>query len=166
MNIIGSADKFMAYAALDMWKEGIQAGFKVHPGFLEECEKWSAKAIPKNGFGYVSGKIIHFFHGERENRGYVSRWELMEKHQFNPATDLQYNKHGVIELLPHQKALQDDIRGYFTRRKDDAKSNVMQKMPSYGKSSGPPGTKTSTSNYVPYVPPNPHPYPDPYPPHP
>jgi hypothetical protein len=33
-NIVGSGDKLMAYAIFGMWEYGLQAGYKLTPGFL------------------------------------------------------------------------------------------------------------------------------------
>lgn len=63
---------------------------------MEECEQWSKNAIPKSGFSYVTGKIVHFYHGERKDRDYVDRWKLLEIYNFNPRKDLAANKDGVL----------------------------------------------------------------------
>lgn len=67
----------------------------------------------------MSGTIAHNYHGERRDRGYVSRWGLLEKYGYRPKKDLLWNEDGVLYLSGEQSGLQDSIMQYFVSRKDD-----------------------------------------------
>jgi hypothetical protein len=101
-NVVGSGDKMMAFAAIGMWEEGLQKGYKLTDEFLEDCRNWAKNAVARTGLGYVSGKLIHYYHGERKDRDYVDRWKLLENYKFNQRTDLAPNSFGVLELQGHQ----------------------------------------------------------------
>lgn len=116
-NIVGSGDKMMAYAALGMWELGLQAGYKLHESFVSECRKWSEQAVPFRGYDYIPGKLVHNYHGERSDRNYVNRWELLERFGFDPIRDIFYNENGVIQLADTQRDLQREVRQYFVDRK-------------------------------------------------
>lgn len=115
-NIVGSGDKLMAYAALGMWEYGLQSGVKYTDSFLQACRDWAARAVPIRGFSYVTGKLVHHYHGDRSDRGYVARVKLLEKYSFDPARDVAFNGYGVLELQPHQRTMQAEIDQYFVGR--------------------------------------------------
>jgi|JI6StandDraft_1071083.scaffolds.fasta_scaffold05126_6 hypothetical protein len=85
---------------------------------MNECRRWSEHAIPQRGYGFVKGRLVHNYHGERGDRNYVNRWQLFEKYRFDPLRDIYHNEHGVIQLADHQRDLQEEIRQYFVDRKD------------------------------------------------
>lgn len=81
----------MAYGILDMWEEGMERKYEFEEGFVEEYEEWAGRVVPKRGYNFVSGTVQHQFHGEVKDRGYSSRWGLLEKFKYNPKTDLKWN---------------------------------------------------------------------------
>jgi len=65
-------------------------------GFLRSFEDWASKAFKLVGgdMGYVSGSILHLYHGTKANRQYESRHELLIVHQFDPEVHLEMD--GII----------------------------------------------------------------------
>ena len=77
--------------------------------------------------GYVNVKIKHHYHGNKEDRQYVDRWNILEKYNFDPNTF--YNS-AILEsgyLYYFLREIRDDISQnfrndlleYFNNRKED-----------------------------------------------
>jgi hypothetical protein len=64
----------------------------------------------------------HFWHGTKEKRAYIERWEILSRHSFNPTSDLKRNTHGVLELAGNKPKLSRDIDRSFRARDEDSKS--------------------------------------------
>ena len=47
---------------------------------------------------YINGTILHSWHGSLADRGYFIRYNIFEKHGFNPKTDIVRDKNGIIGL--------------------------------------------------------------------
>jgi hypothetical protein len=77
-------------------------------GGVEEC-RW----------GYVRGEARHIWHGDRANRQYLSRDEILIRHDFDPAAHLQIAENGLLELSNAPAGLADEIARYFADRRDD-----------------------------------------------
>ena len=71
-------------------------------------------------FGYVPGVIRHYFHGQKINRKYRERWQILVEHKYNPLEHLTKNSDGLYvpsKTCPHK--LLDDIMSYFKERNED-----------------------------------------------
>jgi hypothetical protein len=69
--------------------------------------------------GYVPGVIRHYFHGSKQNRKYMERWQILVKHQYDPYKHTTYD-HGL--LIPSKECppeLLKDILQYFRERNED-----------------------------------------------
>jgi hypothetical protein len=69
--------------------------------------------------GYVPGAVRHIWHGDRANRQYLSRDEILSRHGFDPATHLRISENGLLELSNAPDGLADEIARYFADRRDD-----------------------------------------------
>jgi hypothetical protein len=69
--------------------------------------------------GYVPGAVRHLWHGDRSNRQYLSRDEILSRHGFDPATHLRISENGLLELSNAPDGLADEIARYFADRRDD-----------------------------------------------
>jgi len=70
--------------------------------------------------GYIPGIIRHYYHGSKENRKYLERWEILMKHKYSPLKHLTYDEFGI--LVPTNNFSEDfktDIFNYFLERKED-----------------------------------------------
>ena len=119
---LGSADHNMALGMLGRITETFPAG--ISPQFTEAMLAWQAKAKQFVGMriGALPLTIEHTWHGKKTSRGYVTRWQILEKYKFNPLTDLKRNLDGVMELAGNKPDLQHDIELYFEARDEDANS--------------------------------------------
>lgn len=116
---LGSADHHMALAMIGKAHISIPDG--VTDGYRRPIMDWQARATHHVGgnIGYVGGTIRHHFHGAKAGRGYLSRWDIITKHGFDPATDLKRNTSGIIELAGNKPGLRRDVMAYFSSRDED-----------------------------------------------
>lgn len=116
---LGAGDHHMMGALIGKAELTVPSG--IHAAYREEVLMWQARAsqVVNHDLGYVPGTILHFFHGAKTNRRYVSRWEILVKHQFDPRTDVYRNSQGVMELEDFKPALRDAMRAYFKQRQED-----------------------------------------------
>ena len=116
---LGAADHHMAMALIG--KVGDSIPGNLGDGYKAPLYQWQARAQHhiQGHIGALNGTIEHFWHGAKEKRAYVSRWEILSRHSFNPTSDLKRNTHGVLELAGNKPKLSRDIDHYFRSRDED-----------------------------------------------
>lgn len=117
---LGAADHQMSLGMVGLGTNAIH-------GLSSDAYRNSVKAWCDRGFAkveghvnYIPGRIEHSFHGPKELRKYVGRWDILNKWKFDPATDLHRNRWGILELSGNKPGLMRDIEGYFRGRAEDA----------------------------------------------
>lgn len=118
--ILGSADFHMAMAFIGMVEK--TSNSQLHPHyklllnhFQERCERHIQRNI-----GYVTGTILHEFHGSKRNRFYKERWKILVENQFDPLMDIKRDCHGLWQLEGNKFRLRDQLRNYFRSRNEDS----------------------------------------------
>lgn len=119
--ILGGGDMYMAYALIgkldqrqlprSLGRSGIR--------WLIEWQRRAERFIKRN-VGFVDGLICHFWHGNRGNRGYKDRGQILVSTQFDPEKDLKRDWQGLYQLTDRSHELRDDARQYFLQRNEDA----------------------------------------------
>lgn len=126
--ILGSGDLHFAFALLGRAHETIPVG--VTDDYRNSVLAWAARVdqVVRKSVGYVPIRIRHLWHGSREDRQYVNRWNILVQHRFTPTFDLvrdhqmllQFNFAGVDPVnRARLESLQGDILSYFRGRRDD-----------------------------------------------
>jgi hypothetical protein len=117
---LGAADHHMAMGLIG--KVGDSIPRNLTDGYKEPLYLWQQRVQRHlgTGVGCLGGTIEHFWHGSKDKRAYVSRWNILDKHKFNPATDLKRNSFGVVELAGNKPGLTHDIDRYFRSRDEDS----------------------------------------------
>jgi hypothetical protein len=117
---LGASDHHMAAALAGDLHMSVPP--TVTPGYIAPLERWQALAVRHIGgnVGYVPGTIEHGWHGSKDKRRYIERWDVLARHAFDPVTDLKRNSWGVLELAGNKPALARDIDHYFRQRDEDA----------------------------------------------
>jgi hypothetical protein len=118
--IMGAGDHHMALSLIGHGKKSIPKG--VHPSYWDKIRLWEERALRhiNHNIGFVYGAIEHAFHGKKDKRKYVERWDTIVKHGFNPDTDIKKNTHGVLEFSGNKPHLRRDIDLYFRQRDEDS----------------------------------------------
>lgn len=117
---LGAADHHMAMALLDRAAETYPA--QICEGYRLPILQWQARASRHiaGNLGVVAGTIEHGWHGAKAKRFYQSRWDILVRNHFDPATDLKRNSWGVLELAGNKPQLRRDIDAYFRARDEDS----------------------------------------------
>ena len=118
--LLGAADHIMALALVGRVDDSMAGG--LHPNYYADAHRWQylAESQIKRNIGYVPGLIHHHWHGKKENRKYVERWKVIQKHQYDPRVDIMRDTRGVIRLADNKPGLRDDLRSYFRQRLEDS----------------------------------------------
>lgn len=119
-NILGGGDRTLAGAALGEISYIIDwNGFS--DGHADHFKSW-ASAFFSDLAGAVTGipgRIYHLWHGDLANRGYGVRHRILQKHDFDPRTDVKKNSLGIWEWASNKPQLHHDVAEYFAQRKED-----------------------------------------------
>jgi len=87
-------------------------------GVQDAARRWMS-GVGDCRWGYVRGEARHVWHGDRANRQYLSRDEILCRHGFDPAAHLRIGENGLLELSNAPDGLADEIARYFADRRDD-----------------------------------------------
>lgn len=123
--ILGAGDHHMALCLIMKGKESLPGG--VHPNYVSKVlqfEKRCTRHIKLN-IGFVTGTIIHYWHGKFKDRKYIERWSILtsDDHKFDPEVDIKRDWQGLYILEPDSYILRDGIRRYFRQRNEDSIDN-------------------------------------------
>lgn len=119
VGVLGAGDHHMCGALIG--KAHLTYPKLVHPNYRAQVLRWQDRAaeVVNQDFGFVPGTIVHHFHGAKASRRYVSRWDILVVHGFDPEADAYRNAQGVLELEDRKPELRDAIRRYFKQRNED-----------------------------------------------
>lgn len=122
--ILGGGDAILSFAML-----GLQdcADFEKHISSMlprsqaDDIYKWIRPISEEIGrsIGYVPGDVYHLWHGEFEDRKYVSRFAILVEEGFDPQADLTTDENGVWRWATAKPALRRRVREYFEGRRED-----------------------------------------------
>ena len=117
---LGAGDHHMALALIGRAAESLPGG--ISDNYKAAVMRWQAKAEAhiSHNIGYVPGTIEHQWHGSKDKRAYVSRWDILIRNHFDPVEDLKRNTSGVVELAGNKPAFAREIDRYFRSRNEDA----------------------------------------------
>lgn len=120
--ILGAGDHHMALALIG--KAWTSLPGYISNGYAAPIYTWEKRALHHINFklGFVHGTIEHAWHGRKEDRKYVDRWEIIKKHKFDPNVDLKRNTFGMWELVGNKPQLNRDLDAYFRQRNEDSNS--------------------------------------------
>lgn len=117
--ILGAGDHHMAHALLGHVHERTPSF--VSPGYSVELEAWQRRAVThiREDIGYVPGTLHHAFHGPKRKRFYQERWDIIRRHQFDPAVHLKPDAQGLWQLTHEGECLRQDLHDYTHARDED-----------------------------------------------
>ncbi len=120
--LLGSSDAVMVFSLLGKGKESLMPGLS--PSIMDKISIWEKNSEfwlkeSKRSTNYLDNVIYHSFHGKSENRRYEDRYEIFVKHQVDIDVDAYKNEDGLWEIKTDKVELIDDIKDYFSSRKED-----------------------------------------------
>lgn len=116
-SIVGSGDNNIALSLIGLFYLSIN---KNSSNDYKKSLYYYQLKISNLRLGYVPGVIRHYFHGNKKNRQYKERWEILIKHKYSPKIHITKNNDGL--LIPTEKCSQkmlSDIKDYFFQRLED-----------------------------------------------
>ena len=85
--------------------------------FLNWAQRWSAAVGGR--VGYARLHISDMYHGKRADRKYMTRRDLLYRHQFNPTDDLTEDNAGLLAWATGKPGFHNDVESYFLSRRED-----------------------------------------------
>lgn len=122
--ILGAGDHHMALAWVGMAEKSMpgnisEAYRREVMDYQNRCEKHIKRDV-----GYVSGIILHSWHGKFKDRKYIERWDVIIRNDYNPDIDIKRDWQGLYILnSTHKIGLRDGIRAYIRQRNEDSVDN-------------------------------------------
>lgn len=119
--ICGAGDHHMATALIGEVDKSIHGGMT--DAYKKMCRTWQSHVRKHHRqLGYVLGSILHHWHGNRSNRQYVKRWDILKNNEYDPYVDVTKCSHGLLKFTDTKPKLRRALGYYFNQRDDDANS--------------------------------------------
>lgn len=117
---LGAADHQMALGMVGLANNAIH-GLST-PSYSAYVKAWGdrAYAASQGHLGFVQGRLEHHYHGDKNRRKYIERWDILNKYAFDPNTDLIVNRWGILELANNKPEMRRAFDQYFSQRWEDA----------------------------------------------
>jgi len=120
--IVGGADTFMSLAAfgkLDQWHDWRLKGLtpQLHSAF----ERWAKPFFEdvRGNVSFLPTTVIQLSHGQVERRKYDERKNILARHNFDPARDIEPDSRGIWQWSSAKTALHAEVAAYFEQREED-----------------------------------------------
>ena len=115
--IIGGADALMYFSFLG--RKDTIFHQRMNNEWMSVFLSWFRSAYNEinRSVSYISGDIIHLYHGRMSNRNYGNRYKILSDSRFNPLVDLKTDNNGLWEFK--NRKILDKMSKYFEDRKED-----------------------------------------------
>jgi hypothetical protein len=122
--VSGSADTYMANSLRGYWSKGDSNHKTItefSPQFVNLVRIWAkrAEAFGTN-VGYVPGTVFHHWHGNSFQRGHVTRWYAMQRHQFDPHRDIVMETNGLYRFAGNKPQMEMELHASMSGRNEDS----------------------------------------------
>lgn len=123
-NIVGAGDHCMAWSCIGEVSRTMPHTISL--GYKAMCNEWQRKAkfACAEMVGFTPGRIEHHWHGNKTNRQYWNRWDILTKAKptpYDPMTDIAYDSQGVLVLVGANKySIEHGIMRYNRHRQEDS----------------------------------------------
>ena len=121
--VAGAGDHHMALGLIGKAQDSYPPD--VPQSYKDLVLAWEKRAVDvvRKDIGYVNGSLLHFWHGRKADRQYISRWDILKESKtgFNPCTDIVKDANGLWRFSNLNPRLRDDFRKMFRQRNEDSK---------------------------------------------
>ena len=117
--ILGSGDHHLALGCVGECERTIHT--QMLPSYRRKLLEWQSRAVRATlgEVGFVEGRIEHYYHGNKKQRYYKERWQILVDHKFDPDVDLMRDAQGVIKIVGKPQ-LEAAMRKYHRSRSEDS----------------------------------------------
>jgi hypothetical protein len=84
---------------------------------LAWAQRWSAAVDGK--VDYARLHLTDMYHGKRDDRGYMTRHDILYRNNFDPDEDLVRDESGCLAWRGDKDALKREVEAYFLSRRED-----------------------------------------------
>ena len=122
-SIIGGGDRIMLNAFTGHY---VGVSKKMPPAMAEDVRAFGRKFTPLVGpsnVSYTPGIVLHIWHGNRADRDYTHRYQILLLNRYDPVNDVRVNKEGVLAWSTDKPRLHRQVTEYFNNRKEGPKPN-------------------------------------------
>lgn len=122
--ILGAGDRHMALAFIGKVRQSLVHG--MHGAYVNDIMRFQHRCerTIRRDVGFVSGSILHYFHGKKKDRRYFDRWKILVKNNYHPHRDIKKDSYGVFNFHDDGSyrflRLRDEIRHYMHQRNEDS----------------------------------------------
>lgn len=115
--IIGGGDALMFFSFFGM--SNTIHHKKMNKEWHDVYMDWFSRAyfMVDESVNYITGDIIHLYHGKMTNRNYDKRYQILSHNNFNPKNDLLLDESGLWKL--NDKIIVEKMSKYFESRDED-----------------------------------------------
>jgi len=121
IEIIGGADSIIAHFCI--LKENSYKNILNKKTTLHSKDSWVLykEKFKDVKYSYIDGLIVHYWHGNLEDRKYNERFDILTHYNYNPINDIMYDENDVLQFTEKGKRLEPLIKKYFVSRKENKK---------------------------------------------
>lgn len=118
--VLGGGDRALACAAFGQM-DGLRDAWHANARQLDHFRAW---AIPfqdavRGNVGCIEGAVHHLWHGDRESRRYVERYEAFRRFEFDPFLDIAIGPDGCWRWSTDKPEMHRYVSDYFHGRRED-----------------------------------------------
>jgi hypothetical protein len=121
--LTGSGDHLMAHALCGHWNSKCMDGMlqQCRGGYRQHFDTWASHLFEDvlGSVGYITGRLLHLWHGSTTERRYYLRNREFSAFEFNPNTDIKLNADRVWEWASQNPDLHEWARTFFEARQED-----------------------------------------------
>ena len=120
-NIVGGGDAVHVFAALSRLDQYWALRSNTQKQKLDIIA-WVQEAASSGLLAHVdslSQKVFHLWHGSLSDRNYRGRYDILTRHGFDPAEDIQIAHNGTWRWRDPESDLARDVGAYFSSRRED-----------------------------------------------
>ena len=127
-SVSGGGDHLMAHGFCgDLASPCVRAMVGWETPYSDSFKRWATKVYGEvqSDIGWVPGKLLHLWHGERANRRYDLRTRELLELGYDPRKHVRVGHGGAWQWGDESSALRDWAEEYFRRRKEDTQVKRM-----------------------------------------